>query len=346
MKKMILVGVAGSVVMASVLALNPLHYFATKAAIHAASNNQQQPTTFNSSPNQMARTVGNGGKALNCSNHFPLGMPVVAHSEHDKVERRSFYLCRDAYAVQFDPAFKTAIWSAENLTADRMAGAKEPRANDFQPDPEVPYAAQAALNDYKSSHFDRGHMSPAADMKIYNMVLRPEQLHDANTKAMSQSFYLTNMVPQVGPNQNRGIWADLEGQVRNWASEKGQLLVATGPIYDAGFQFMGHSRVAVPTRLYKVIINTKTYEAIAFIIPNRQIVTRKTHSLDEGNPEFPQTTPAQAINCQPKVCTVANFAVPVAQVEKVTGLRFFSNLSASDHDKVVNVMNPNAWNMH
>lgn len=292
-----------------------------------------------------AKTVANGGSVSNCIEHYPLGKPIVVHAEKDRVEKRSFYLCRDEYAVQFDPAYKTAIWSAENLIGQRIAGTKEPRADDFQPDPEVPFPAQASLNDYKGSHFDRGHMSPAADMKIYNPNLSQEQLSQANVRAMSQSFYLTNMVPQVGPNQNRGIWADLEGQVRKWSMEKGQILTVTGPIYDQGFQYMGRSKVAVPTRIYKVLINTKTYDTIAFIIPNRQIITRKTHKLDAGNPEFAQTTPQAAVNCGQSPCTILNFVTPVKEVERLTGLRFFSRISDADHDKIVNTININNWEM-
>ena len=51
--------------------------------------------------------------------------------DHDKVENRSFYLYRTSMPV-FDPMYKTPLWSAENLTADRISGAKEPRTDDFQ----------------------------------------------------------------------------------------------------------------------------------------------------------------------------------------------------------------------
>lgn len=71
-----------------------------------------------------------------------------------RAENRSFYLCRTAYAFQFVPAYKTPLWAAENLTADRISGAKESRTDDFQPNPQVPFAAQASLNDYKGSKFD------------------------------------------------------------------------------------------------------------------------------------------------------------------------------------------------
>lgn len=291
-----------------------------------------------------AKSVANGGTQANCDSHYQLGKPVVVKQDKDKVERRSFYLCRLGYAIQFDPAYKTALWSAEDLTADRMDNEKEERTDNFQPDPEVPYAAQAALNDYKRTHFDRGHLSPAADMKLKDGAVPENQKQAASEQIMSQSFYLTNMVPQVGPNQNRGIWADLEKQVRKWAAEKGHLAVVSGPIYDNGFQTIGSSKVAVPTRMYKVLINVKTYETIAFIVPNVQIATKKTRKLDEGNPDYPQTTPQKAINCGGS-CSISNFVTNVSEVEKLTGLRFFSKLNDNDHAKVIQNVNIEKWSI-
>lgn len=287
---------------------------------------------------QTVKSVGNGGVVAQCDQNYPLGKPVVTVN-FEKVENRSFYLCRTEYAVQFDPALKTPIWSAENLTADRINGAKEPRTDDFQADPQVPAPAQASLNDYKGSHFDRGHMSPAADMK----VLEGKGLDPVQT--MSESFYLTNMVPQVGRNNNRGIWSDLEGQVRGWAVHRGQVLVVTGPVYLKGYQTIGMSKVAVPTYLFKVVLDPKKSQAIAFLIPNQQIVTRRTHSLDKGNQNYPQTLPNAAINCN-STCSIANFVVPVSKVEQMTGLKFFSKLQENQRQMLINQVNPSQWDMH
>lgn len=336
-KKIAMITIALTI-MAPAFAFNPMDYVKNKVA---QNSDKAEPN----SDKARAKTVGNGGQTANCEQHFPLGIPMVVSAEREKVEKRSFYLCRDAYAVQFDPLYKTPIWSAENLTGVRMAGAIEPRAEDFMADPDVPARAQAALSDYKGYKVDRGHTSPAADMRIYNAMLKAEELQLANMKAMSQSFFLTNMVPQVGVNNNRGIWKDLEGQVRGWAMEKGQVLVVTGPIYDQGFKTIGRSSVGVPTRLYKVVIDTKTYDAIAFIIPNRQIITKRTKKLDEGNENLPQTTPSQAISCTPNPCSIRDFAVPVAHVEKAAGLKFFTRIAPNDREKVVNQVNPSNWRM-
>lgn len=287
---------------------------------------------------QTVKTIGNGGVVAQCEQNYPLGKPLVT-VETDRIEKRSFYLCRSEYAVQFDPAFKTAIWSAENLTADRISGAKEPRTDDFQADPQVPYPAQASLNDYKGSRFDRGHLAPAADMRV------PGNSSLDATQAMSESFYLTNMVPQVGMNNNRGIWSDLEGQLRGWAVHRGQILVVTGPIYNKGFATIGSSQVAVPTYLYKVILDPKKMEAIAFLIPNQQIVTRRSHTLDKGNPSYPQTLPNAAINCNSQ-CSIANFIVPPSKIEQMTGLKFFSKVPESQRQSLINKVNQSSWEIH
>jgi endonuclease G len=246
-----------------------------------------------------------------CQQHYPLGAPMVVSIDKDKIERRSFYLCQDDYAVQFDPATKTPIWVAESLNGVEQSGERIERVDNFQPHPTVPYAAQATLNDYKGSKFDRGHNAPAADM-------RTEQ-------AMEQSFYLTNMFPQVGINMNRGIWADLEAIVRKWSVARGEVLVVTGPIFSPQHATIGRSQVWVPTELYKVIIDPKTLESVAFIMPNQQVITRKTKTVDAGNPNYPQTTPAMAVNCG-RTCILDDFIVPLSTVEEKTGLNFFPKL--------------------
>ncbi len=243
-----------------------------------------------------------------CSEHYPMGKPLVMTQENEKIQRRSFFLCQINYAVQYDPATKNPIWVSEVLNGKEQQNTFIERVDNFQPHPMVPRPAQASLSDYKGSKFDRGHMAPAADM--------------LNEKSMEESFYLTNMVPQVGPNMNRGIWADLESVVRKWSISRGQVLVITGPIYEKQPQTIGKSNVWVPTHIYKAVLDPSSMESLAFIIPNRQIVTRKTNSLDEGNPDYPQTTPQYAVNCG-RTCIIDDFIVPLSNIESVTGLNLF-----------------------
>ena len=65
--------------------------------------------------------------------------------------------------------------------------------------------------DYKASGYDRGHLAPAADMGW-------------STQAMQESFYYSNMSPQL-PAFNRGIWKQLEELVRDWAIAEDTILI-------------------------------------------------------------------------------------------------------------------------
>jgi endonuclease G len=120
-------------------------------------------------------------------------------------------------------------------------------------------------------------------------------------QAQSESFFMSNMSPQT-PAFNRGIWKHLEEQVRDWAKELDTVYVITGPVLSSGLQTIGSSNVAVPEYYYKVILDHKESktEAIGFILRN------------EGSKE-----------------SLADFAVSVDSVEKITGIDFFPMLPDS-----------------
>lgn len=254
-----------------------------------------------------------------CKPFYPWGRPI--HKDKS-IEERLLYLCRGGYAAGFDPDTKTPLWVSEHLYLRDVTTQNAQRTENFQPDPNVPKKMQASLDDYKGSGFDRGHMAPAGD-NVFSQ------------QAMTESFYLTNMVPQVGSNNNRGIWEDLEKMVRFYTINRHELLVVTGPIYLNGkASFMGASKVAVPTHLFKVIVDPSNYDTMAFIIPNQQVVTADTKFLDKGNPAFPQTTPQSAYYCNGHACTPSDFLVNIDEVEKLTGLTFFTKALPNQKDKI------------
>ena len=167
-------------------------------------------------------------------------------------------LCRKSYALAHNPNHKTPDWVAEHLTKAHAQKSVD-RTDDFRPDPDLQPGRRSELKDYEGSGYDRGHMAPAADQW--------------NKTTMSESFLLSNMVPQVGPGNNRGIWKKLEEQVRKWAISRGSVYIFTGPIYakDEEPETIGTNHVSVPTYLYKIVYDPKTNDLIAFIIPNQKI---------------------------------------------------------------------------
>ena len=186
-----------------------------------------------------------------CPQFSPWGAPQV-----NTGNVQDQYSCKKNYAILHSCNTKTARFVIEKLNARSIQGPSK-RKNDFRPDPAISPTCQAQLSDYAGTPYDRGHMSPGADNTI-------------NDEIMSESFFLSNMVPQV-PNNNRGIWKQLEEYTRSWALKEGDLFVTSGPIYDKGFTTIGSNKVGVPTRLYKIIINAKTGKNVAFIFPNQPL---------------------------------------------------------------------------
>ena len=148
-------------------------------------------------------------------------------------------------------------------------------------------------DDYRRSRYDRGHIVPAADMAF-------------STEAMSETFLMSNISPQE-PAFNKGVWRELEELTRDWAKRFKHLYVVTGPVLTQPIQFwVGENHVAVAPSYYKVLLDLSEPElkAIGFIVPN-QISTER----------------------------IETFAVSVDEVEQLTGINFFQNLTEPNLEK-------------
>lgn len=162
------------------------------------------------------------------------------------------------YVLDYNEQHEQPNWVFYRLTIDNVKGPAK-RKDDFRPDPAVS-TGSAELSDYKGSGYDRGHLCPAADMK-------------QSDRAMSETFYLSNMSPQV-PAFNRGVWAKLEAEVRSKIkTREDTLYVITGPIFLGADQTIGKNEVTVPTFYFKVFY-TPGKDTTAYILPNRADVNR------------------------------------------------------------------------
>jgi endonuclease G len=162
-------------------------------------------------------------------------------------------LCKKNYAVIHRCSVKAPVAVFEHITPEAISGPAK-RQDDFRPDPEVHEQCQATLKDYAGNPYDRGHMAAAGN-------------NTQTREIMSESFFLSNMVPQT-PNNNRGIWRILEMQIRDQVKSTGTpLYVISGGIYDPGHLKIGNG-VGVPTRLFKIIVNKQTGNVTAFLMPN------------------------------------------------------------------------------
>jgi endonuclease G len=203
-------------------------------------------------------------RSVACPQFFADGQsPALLNS---KLDRRTTFLCNDAYAVLASGVTHGALWSAEHLTADSLAVARDtPRRGRFHADNRLPFSDQAQLSDYRRSGYDRGHMTPSGDMPGYH--------------AQQQSFSLANMVPQAGP-LNRGVWEGIESAVRDLAVHEGQLYVVTGAVFQGSeIQSIGDNSVLVPTQTWKAVYDPSVGAAGAYICTNTDTPACSTTSI-------------------------------------------------------------------
>ena len=164
-------------------------------------------------------------------------------------------LCKTNYAVIHRCSVKAPVAVFEHLTVAAMTGPAK-RKDNFRPDPQVIPQCSATLADYATAGnvYDRGHMAPAGN-------------NTQNDQIMSESFFLSNMVPQVA-NNNRGIWKQLETWERQWAMQPGtDFYIISGGIYSPTHKVIGNG-LGVPDYLYKVIIEKNSKTVQAYLMPN------------------------------------------------------------------------------
>ena len=171
------------------------------------------------------------------------------------------FICHQQYAVAYSYSHKTPIYTTEFLESADIG--ELPRSDNFRPDPNVPSIYSATVADYKGTttecggaRCDRGHMTPSQDFSSCEVCV-------------SESFYLSNMVPQNYQN-NEIIWKYLETKIRKYVAANNPVYVITGPIYNTTPpKTIGNGKVAVPDMLFKVVIDSKTGESIAFMMVNK-----------------------------------------------------------------------------
>lgn len=161
-----------------------------------------------------------------------------------------------AFTLSYNEEYEQAEWVAYVLTCSETKG-KIKRTDNFREDERI-MTGSASDQDYKRSGYDRGHLMPAAD-------------NSWDLAAMKESFLYSNMSPQE-PSFNRGIWKELEEQVRDWACTFDSIYVITGPIFTNNMKRIGPNKVAVPPYYFKALLyySSNKTEAIAFILPNEK----------------------------------------------------------------------------
>lgn len=189
------------------------------------------------------------------------------------------------YTLSYSEEHEQPEWVAYKLTEESLRKPNVKRAKRFNPDKAVS-GKSAYHGDYTRSGYTRGHMAPAGDMAF-------------SDEAMRESFYMSNMTPQLR-EFNGGIWRELEETVRDWAFDNDELYIVSGPVLTDGhiIKQIGKNKVSVSDLNYKIILDNKGTgkKMIAFLMPNEK-----------------STKP------------IKNYIASVDEIEELVGINFFAD---------------------
>ena len=247
-------------------------------------------------------------------------------------------VCHDRFVLSHDNASKTPDWVLELLTKAELTNKFGRPSEAFSPDPRVPPRGRPEAGDYAGTtdKFEIGHQAPSEDF-------------NNNQTNMRDTFVYSNAVPQAGDRFNAAIWKTLETEVRKAAIARGKLHVITGPVRTSnGVRTIKiakadnacggaieldaiktalvckavnkrqasqcDSGVVVPVALYKIVYDPERKAAFAFVMPNRN------HPIGLGKKTY---------------AYLEEWRVDVGEIEKLTGLQFFTDLPPADREKLV-----------
>ncbi len=213
---------------------------------------------------------------------------------------REQHVVHSQFTLSYSEGYELPSWAAYQLTPEqaKVTGTYHEKYNE---DPLV-ITGTSTIKDYRDAGFIMAQLIPAEDMFT-------------STKAIEETFLMSNIVPQK-PAFNKFIWKRNAQLVREWAKEGNTLYIVAGPVLaDAPFGSFGPSKVSIPTRYYKAVLDVNGERAIGFVFRN---------NVASGTP--------------------ASFAVSVDELEKITGLDFFPSLTDALEQAVESSTDLSKWN--
>lgn len=225
------------------------------------------------------------------------------------------------YELEYDKNKLHSRWVAfrfDGNTRSKTTGRsdKEP----FADDPSIDANYRIGRNGFGWG-YDRGHLCASAD-RLYNV------------EANEQTFYMTNMSPQL-TSFNQGYWVTLEGLIqklgRNKTFSDTLYVVKGGTIKDNQIiDYVKRSngkRVAIPKYYYMALLKVKNgvYSSIAFWMEHKEYGYDYQHKAP--------------------LSKIAKNAISVNKLEKLTGIDFFPNLPDTNEELVESTCDKSAWGM-
>jgi endonuclease G len=194
-----------------------------------------------------------------------LGNPSQATAETNNHDH--YLIQRPVAALDYSDTLRQPNWVSWHLTTNDLGSTT--RSSSFFVDTTLPpnfYWVQTT--DYSGSGYDRGHMCPSADRT--DTVTHNEE-----------TFLMSNIIPQA-PDNNQGIWANLETYCRGLATAGNEVLITSGPEGFGTNRTASTGQIPIASNVWKIVVVvplgtgstldriTSTARVIAVNIPNLQ----------------------------------------------------------------------------
>lgn len=176
----------------------------------------------------------------------PYGASIIKSYDTEQI-------CHINYMSQYNKELHDPIVVNWVLTKDELQNACIKRSS-FRQDP-LANGSDISPREYIRSGYDKGHMSPAED-------------NAWNQTTEDQSFYMTNMTPQV-PELNRDGWKYFEQIERQYALQYGKVIIWSGPIF-VSFSNI-RNEIRIPDYFWKVIFIPSMNKTVSILVPNKQV---------------------------------------------------------------------------
>ncbi|PRZ08545.1 endonuclease G [Isoptericola sp. CG 20/1183] len=218
------------------------------------------------------------------------------------------------FSVLLDPQRRLAAATACTVDGARLRPL--PRSGSWRLDPQAPPHEQAGNELYRHNPLDRGHLVRRLD-PMWGTIEEAREAGEA-------TFVYTNAAPQVAElNQSKELWNGLEDHVLEYAdAHDHRVVVQTGCVFlGADPVYRG---VAIPRQFWKVVAwaaagdgpgtgsPAPTLQSAAFVLDQTPLLTDAELSTATGR--------ALAVGHVPPLGPFRTFQVPVADVERLTGL--------------------------
>lgn len=225
------------------------------------------------------------------------------------------------YSLEWDTEKKSQRWSCYQLHQGYTGSYSRVVEGYMNDTHSLPSGSYWETDYYRGSGYDHGHICPNAD-RMYSYY------------ANYQTFYLTNMQPQYhrfngysssGSDRGEGLWLRLEGKVRSWTprATTDTLYVCKGGTIDKESDIIERiqGKLIVPRYFFMALLlkNSQGYRAIGFYMEQKN-----QWSTDVN---------------------LADYAVTIDELERLTGIDFFCNLPDKIENSVESKISLKVWGL-